>query len=85
MFNHAFVPGVVNRGDDPPDMRAGPPTKMAAIQGWGPLKPFSQWPERERLARALPAARKLLDGADVIGVSCYPRTGAEIKVGGWAL
>ena len=67
MFNHGYLPGVINRGPDPPDMRAAPATALSAFQGWGPLKPFDQWPEHARLAKALPDIQKLLNSVDVLG------------------
>jgi hypothetical protein len=130
MFNHAYLPGVINREDDvygalpqskfwkkdggcaagggggvgdraggggrgaAASSRAGrevgsPGAPAAAVcdppltpppspsQRWGPLKPFAQWPEYERLSRDMPDIHKLLNSVDVLGVSCYPRTGAD--------
>ncbi|KAI8463010.1 MAG: hypothetical protein J3K34DRAFT_159403 [Monoraphidium minutum] len=77
MFNHAFVPGAITRGPDPPDKRAGPPSPHGDLQGFGPLLPLGRWPERARIEKALPAARRLLSSVDVLGVSCYPRASAQ--------
>jgi len=78
MFNHAYLPGVVNRDDDV--YGAIPESKFWKKDGgWGPLKPFEEWPEYERLNKALPAIHKLLKSVDVLGVSCYPRSGAIPK------
>ncbi|KIZ04437.1 hypothetical protein MNEG_3525 [Monoraphidium neglectum] len=76
MFNHAYLPGVINRGDDV--YGAIPEGKFWKKDGgWGPLLPFDQWPEHERLSKALPAIRRLLKSVDVLGVSCYARTSAD--------
>ena len=77
--NHAYVAGVVNRAPDPPATRARPPSRLEGFQGWGPLLPFAQWPEHERLQKALPDIQRLLASVDVIGVSCYARAGADPK------
>jgi hypothetical protein len=77
MFNHAYLPGVINRAPDPPALRSLPASKTQALQGWGPLLPFAQWPEHDRLARQLPDLLRLLNAVDVLGVSCYPRTSAD--------
>ena len=66
MFNHAYLPGVINRADDV--YGALPESKMWKKDGgWGPLLPFDQWPEHERLAKALPDIQKLLNSVDVLG------------------
>ena len=76
--NHAYVAGVVNRGDDV--FAALPPSAMARKDGgWGPLLPFAQWPEHARLQKALPDIQRLLASVDVIGVSCYARAGSDPK------
>lgn len=76
MFNHAYLPGVINRADDV--YGAIPEGKFWKKDGgWGPLLPFAQWPEHERLSKALPAIRKLLNDVNVLGVSCYARTSAD--------
>jgi hypothetical protein len=78
MFNHAYLPGVINRADD--QYGALPESKMWKKDGgWGPLLPFEQWPEHARLKAALPDIHKLLDSVDVLGVSCYARTSAYPK------
>jgi hypothetical protein len=80
MFNHAYLPGVINRGPDPTNLRAGPPnTPMYPYQGWGPLAPLAAWPGAASLKAVLPQLRALLGSVDVLGVSCYPRTGAYPK------
>ena len=88
MFNHAYLPGVINRGDD--EFGAIPQGKFWKKDGgWGPLLPFKQWPEHKRLQKALPAIHKLLSSVDVLGVSCYARSSADPQVRfqrgrGWA-
>jgi hypothetical protein len=78
MFNHAYLPGVINRGDDV--YGALPESKMWKKDGgWGPLLPFEQWPEHARLKAALPDTHKLLETVDVLGVSCYSRAGVTPK------
>ncbi|KAI8472826.1 MAG: hypothetical protein J3K34DRAFT_519379 [Monoraphidium minutum] len=78
MFNHAYLPGVINRGDDV--YGALPEGKFWKKDGgWGPLLPFEQWPEHKRLAKSLPALHRLLDSANVLGVSCYARSSADPK------
>jgi hypothetical protein len=77
MLNHGFIAGTINRGADSEADRAGPPSPLGMYQGWGPLLPFPQWQQFVRLRAVLPDALKLLNGADVIGVSCYPRAGAD--------
>lgn len=79
LLNHGYLAGVINRGPDPVNERAGPPSKLQAYQGWGPLKPFDEWPEANRLNGSLAAIKGLLSSVDVLGVSCYPRTYADIK------
>jgi hypothetical protein len=44
---------------------------------WGPLLPFNQWPEYDRLSKSQAAIVKLLNSVDVLGVSCYARTSAN--------
>lgn len=66
MFNHAYLPGVINRADDVHG--ALPESKMWKKDGgWGPLLPFAQWPEYARLSKALPDIQKLLSSVDVLG------------------
>lgn len=66
MFNHALLPGVINRNED--KYGALPQSKFWKLDGgYGPLKPFEQWPEHDRLKKALPALHKLLASADVLG------------------
>jgi hypothetical protein len=78
-FNHAYVPGVINRAPDDVAVRAQPPSALDAYQGWGAVLPFEKWPEYARLKAAQPALLGLLDSVDVLGVSCYPRTGETPK------
>jgi hypothetical protein len=48
MFNHAYLPGLINRDDD--KFGALPESVMWKKDGgWGPLLPFEQWPEHARL------------------------------------
>jgi len=78
MFNHAYLPGVINRDDD--KYGALPESKMWKKDGgWGPLKPLEEWQESHRLQEDLPAIRKLLASVDVLGVSCYARASAYPK------
>jgi hypothetical protein len=77
MFNHAFIAGVINRGADPAADRAGPPSPLDAYQGWGPVLPLAQWRNSPRLRAVLPEMLRLLNSVDVLGVSCYPRAGAD--------
>ncbi|GBF95536.1 hypothetical protein Rsub_08517 [Raphidocelis subcapitata] len=79
MFNHAYVPGVINRAPDDNAVRAPPASALEAYQGWGPVLPFDKWPEYARLKASQPALLGLLDSVDVLGVSCYPRSGATPK------
>ena len=76
MFNHAYLPGIINRADDV--YGAIPEGKFWKKDGgFGALLPFEQWPEHARLAKSLPAIKKLLNTVDVLGVSCYARTSAD--------
>jgi hypothetical protein len=60
LLNHAYLPGVVNRGPDAPPFPL-PGTPLAPLSGgWGPLLPFDEWPGSARIAAGLPAARVLL-------------------------
>jgi hypothetical protein len=78
MFNHAYLPGVINRDDDV--YGALPQSKMWKKDGgWGPLKAFEQWPEYARLKASQPALLKLLSSVDVLGVSCYARASETPK------
>ncbi|GBF92700.1 hypothetical protein Rsub_05069 [Raphidocelis subcapitata] len=78
MFNHAYLPGVINRAEDV--YGALPQSKMWKLDGgWGALKPFEQWPEYARLKASQPALIKLLNSVDVLGVSCYARASETPK------
>lgn len=60
LLNHAYLPGVINRGPDSPPLPL-PASPLGPLSGgWGPLLPFDQWPGALEIERALPAARELL-------------------------
>jgi hypothetical protein len=61
LLNHAYLPGVLNRGPDAPPLPLPGGTPMAPLSGgWGPLLPLERWPGAAELKKALPAARALL-------------------------
>lgn len=76
MFNHGYIPGVLNRG---PDVHGAiPPSKFWKHDGgFGPILPFEEWPHHETLKKNVPALNKLFSEMDFFGVSNYARAGAE--------
>jgi hypothetical protein len=62
LLNHAYLPGVINRGPDASGPLAAPvASKFAAYSGgWGPVLPASEWPSAATLQAALPAVKELL-------------------------
>lgn len=76
MFNHGYIPGVINRGPDV--VGAIPESKFWKHDGgFGPILPFAQWPHYEQLKAAVPHLKTLFSELDFFGVSNYARAGAE--------
>jgi hypothetical protein len=79
LFNHAMLPGVLNRADD--IYSPLPVDKMSKKNGgWGPVLPFRQWPLYQHLNRNLKTIHQLLNACDYLGISSYSRAGANPTV-----
>ena len=71
-FNHAMLPGVVNRKDD--IYGALPESEFWKKDGgWGPLMKFADWPRYEYLNQRIEVIRDLINSLDFLGISNYAR------------
>lgn len=61
LLNHAYLPGVLNRGPDESGPAPLPASPMGGWSGgWGPLKAFGEWPGADKIKAALPLTHELI-------------------------
>lgn len=76
MFNHGYIPGVINRGPD--EVGAIPESVWWKHDGgFGPIKPFAQWPSHATLKANVPSLKALFSEMEFFGVSNYARAGPD--------